>query len=135
MYRLFSVLWALKISRSTFSFALAFLVLYVFLCLASVFAIFVHAFHLYPFSFFPLGLRCFARLFLHISWLKFSQVKKTTATTTTTTKTALLFQTNVYVQRTYNQLIRSHNRSGVVNECRKCSRETQHYKTPKGKEE
>ena len=69
MYRLFSVLWALTISRFTFSFALAFLVLYVFWCLPGVFAIFVHAFHLCPFSFFPLGLRCFARLFLHISWL------------------------------------------------------------------
>ena len=57
MYRLFSVLWALKISRVIFSFALTFLVLYVFLCLAGVFAIFVHAFHVCPFSFFPLGLR------------------------------------------------------------------------------
>ena len=69
MYRSFSVLWALKISRFTFSFALAFLVLYIFLCLAHVFTIFVHTFHLCPLSFFPLGLRCFARLFLHISWL------------------------------------------------------------------
>lgn len=57
MYRFFSVLWALKMSRFIFSFALAFLVLYVFLCLAGVFAIFVHAFHVCPFSFFPLGLR------------------------------------------------------------------------------
>lgn len=75
----FSVLWALKMSRFIFSFALAFLVLYVFLCLAGVFAIFVHAFHVCPFSFFPLGFRDVFHDVLHSCFCifrGFSQVKQ-----------------------------------------------------------
>ena len=105
MYRFFSVLWALKMSRFIFSFALAFLVLYVFLCLAGVFAIFVHAFHVCPFSFFPLGLRDVFQdvcSLVFAYFVAFHRLNKTTTTTTTTT--ALLFQRNIFAQRTHKRM-------------------------------
>lgn len=134
MYRFFSVLWALKMSRFIFSFALAFLVLYVFLCLAGVFAIFVHAFHVCPFSFFPLGLRdVFQDVLLACFCIfrGFSQVKQNNDDDDYNNSSSLSTHKELTRECKCYQLIRSHNRSAVVNECRKCSRETQHYKTPR----